>query len=117
ANEYDISKDKTYLFGYEESIGFCYGTFVRDKDAVSASMMVVEMTAYYKERGQTLLDVLQTIYDEFGYYNERQFSLELEGAEGQERISRIMEDFRQDPILQVGEMTLENSIDFKDGYK
>ncbi|MCC9785444.1 phospho-sugar mutase, partial [Streptococcus agalactiae] len=117
ANEYDISKDKTYLFGYEESIGFCYGTFVRDKDAVSASMMVVEMTAYYKERGQTLLDVLQTIYDEFGYYNERQFSLELEGAEGQERISRIMEDFRQDPILQVGEMRLENSIDFKDGYK
>lgn len=117
ANEYDISKDKTYLFGYEESIGFCYGTFVRDKDAVSASMMVVEMTAYYKERGQTLLDVLQTIYDEFGYYNERQFSLELEGAEGQERISRIMEDFRQNPILQVGEMTLENSIDFKDGYK
>ncbi|HES5879213.1 TPA: phospho-sugar mutase, partial [Streptococcus pyogenes] len=49
ANEYDVTKQKNYLFGYEESIGFCYGTFVRDKDAVSASMMIVEMAAYYKK--------------------------------------------------------------------
>lgn len=79
ANEYEVTKAKSYLFGYEESIGFCYGTFVRDKDAVSASMMVVEMAAYYKERGQTLLDVLENIYTTFGYYNERQIALELEG--------------------------------------
>lgn len=117
ANEYEVTKVKSYLFGYEESIGFCYGTFVRDKDAVSASMMVVEMAAYYKERGQTLLDVLENIYTTFGYYNERQIALELEGAEGQERIARIMNDFRQRPLKAVTDMTLQTTIDFKEGYQ
>lgn len=117
ANEYEVTKAKSYLFGYEESIGFCYGTFVRDKDAVSASMMVVEMAAYYKERGQTLLDVLENIYTTFGYYNERQIALELEGAEGQERIARIMNDFRQRPLKAVADMTLQTTIDFKEGYQ
>lgn len=117
ANEYEVTKAKSYLFGYEESIGFCYGTFVRDKDAVSASMMVVEMAAYYKERGQTLLDVLETIYTTFGYYNERQIALELEGVEGQERIARIMNDFRQRPLKAVADMTLQTTIDFKEGYQ
>ncbi|HEL0442829.1 TPA: phospho-sugar mutase [Streptococcus equi subsp. zooepidemicus] len=116
ANDYDITKEKTYVFGYEESIGFCYGTFVRDKDAVSASMMVVEMAAYYKQRGQSLLDVLQDIYKEFGYYNERQVALELEGVEGQKRIARIMEDFRNEPIERAGAMSLKTIVDFKDGY-
>lgn len=117
ANEYEVTKAKSYLFGYEESIGFCYGTFVRDKDAVSASMMVVEMAAYYKERGQTLLDVLENIYTTFGYYNERQIALELEGVEGQERIARIMNDFRQRPLKAVADMTLQTTIDFKEGYQ
>ncbi|MEF9624304.1 phospho-sugar mutase [Streptococcus dysgalactiae] len=117
ANEYEVTKTKSYLFGYEESIGFCYGTFVRDKDAISASMMVVEMAAYYKERGQTLLDVLETIYTTFGYYNERQIALELEGVEGQERIARIMNDFRQRPLKAVADMTLQTTIDFKEGYQ
>lgn len=117
ANEYEVTKAKSYLFGYEESIGFCYGTFVRDKDAVSASMMVVEMAAYYKERGQTLLDVLENIYTTFGYYNERQIALELEGGEGQERIARIMNDFRQRPLKAVADMTLQTTIDFKEGYQ
>ena len=116
ANEYDRTKEKTYVFGYEESIGFCYGTFVRDKDAVSASMMIVEMAAYFKKQGKTLLDVLNDIYAEFGFYNERQVSLELEGVEGQERIARMMEEFREHPLTTVGAMELEKVIDFKDGY-
>ena len=116
ANEYDRTKEKTYVFGYEESIGFCYGTFVRDKDAVSASMMIVEMAAYFKKQGKTLLDVLNDIYAEFGFYNERQVSLELEGVEGQERIGRMMEEFREHPLTTIGAMELEKVIDFKDGY-
>ena len=116
ANEYDRTKEKTYVFGYEESIGFCYGTFVRDKDAVSASMMIVEMAAYFKKQGKTMLDVLNDIYAEFGFYNERQVSLELEGVEGQERIARMMEEFREHPLTTVGAMELEKVIDFKDGY-
>lgn len=115
-NEYDITKEKNYVFGYEESIGFCYGTFIRDKDAVGASMMVVEMAAYYKKQGKSLLDVLNDIYEEFGYYNERQISLELEGIEGQQRIGRMMEDFRENPIKEMGDISLKEIIDFKDGY-
>ena len=115
-NEYDVTKEKNYVFGYEESIGFCYGTFVRDKDAVGASMMVVEMAAYYKKQGKSLLDVLNDIYEEFGYYNERQISLELEGIEGQQRIGRMMEDFRENPIKEMGDISLKEIIDFKDGY-
>lgn len=115
-NEYDITGEKNYVFGYEESIGFCYGTFVRDKDAVGASMMIVEMAGFYKKQGKTLLNVLEEIYREFGYYNERQVSLELEGIEGQERIERMMEDFRANPMEKIGEMELDRIIDFKDGY-
>ena len=79
-------------------------------------MMVVEMAAYYKKQGKSLLDVLSDIYEEFGYYNERQISLELEGIEGQQRIGRIMEDFRETPIKEMGDISLREIIDFKDGY-
>ena len=115
-NEYEITKEKEYIFGYEESIGFCYGTFVRDKDAVSASMMIVEMAAFYKNKGMSLLDVLEEIYKHYGYYNERLVSVELEGIEGQERIGRMMQDFRNKPIEKIGEAKLDEVIDFKDGY-
>lgn len=79
-------------------------------------MMVVEMAAYYKKQGKSLLDVLNDIYEEFGYYNERQISLELEGIEGQQRIGRMMEDFRENPIKEMGDISLKEIIDFKDGY-
>ena len=78
-------------------------------------MMIVEMAAYFKKQGKTLLDVLNDIYAEFGFYNERQVSLELEGVEGQERIARMMEEFREHPLTTVGAMELEKVIDFKDG--
>lgn len=115
-NEYDITKEKNYVFGFEESIGFCYGTFVRDKDAVSASMMVVEMAAFYKKIGKTLLDVLDDIYNEFGFYNERLISIVLEGVEGQERIKRMVEDFRENHIEKIENLSVTNIIDFKCGY-
>lgn len=79
-------------------------------------MMIVEMAAYFKKQDKTLLDVLNDIYAEFGFYNERQVSLELEGVEGQERIARMMEEFREHPLTTVGAMELEKVIDFKDGY-
>lgn len=115
-NEYDITKEKNYVFGFEESIGFCYGTFVRDKDAVSSAMMVVEMAAYYKKLNKSLLDVLEEIYNEFGFYNERLVSVVLEGFEGQERIKRMMEDFRKNPIKEFKDIKLERTVDFKNGY-
>lgn len=115
-NEYDITKEKNYVFGFEESIGFCYGTFVRDKDAVSAAMMVVEMAGYYKKLGKSLLDVLDEIYNEFGFYNERLISVVLEGVEGQERIKRMVEDFRENHIEKIENLSVTKLIDFKLGY-
>lgn len=66
-NEWDLTKEKSYIFGYEESAGFGLGTFTRDKDAVSASLMIAEMAAFYSKQGKSLLDVLEELYQEFGH--------------------------------------------------
>ena len=112
ANEFDKTKEHTFIFGYEESIGYVYGTIVRDKDAVNSSMLIAEMAAYYKKRGKSLLDVLEDLYQEYGYYLSNLISIVLEGIEGRERIQRIMESFRNRPIENIGNMKLERTIDY-----
>ncbi|WP_298846803.1 phospho-sugar mutase [uncultured Clostridium sp.] len=111
----DFKKDNSFefIFGYEESIGYVAGTFVRDKDAVIASMLLCEAAAYYKSKGKTLLDILNEIYVEFGYYRENLISLVLEGIEGQERISRMMEEYRKDYLLTIGSSKLTKFIDYE----
>ncbi len=94
SNLYAKTKEKTYIFGYEESVGYNIGTFVRDKDGVTASLVLAEMAAYYKKQGKTLIDVLYELFEEFGYYKEKGVSIVLEGVEGQQRISRMMKEFR-----------------------
>ena len=86
---------KSFLFGYEESIGYLAGDFVRDKDAVIASMLICEMAAYYHKRGLNLLQVLEDLYKKYGYYEEDQHSIYLEGQEGEKKIAEIMEIFRK----------------------
>ena len=86
-----------YIFGFEESYGYLAGDYARDKDAVVASMLICEMTAYYKSQGKTLCDVLDDIYKEFGYYYTAQKSFACEGQSGMEKIKSIMEDLRQNP--------------------
>ncbi|MBU3161087.1 phospho-sugar mutase [Clostridium frigoris] len=110
----DFKKDNSFefIFGYEESIGYVAGTFVRDKDAVIASMLLCEAAAYYKSKGKTLLDILNEIYVEFGYYRENLISLVLEGIEGQERISRMMVEYRKDYLLTIGSSKLTKFIDY-----
>lgn len=95
ANINEITKEKNYIFGYEESIGYNFGTFVRDKDGVTASLMLTEMAAYYKKQGKTLIDVLEELFKEYGYYKEKGISVVLEGIEGQNRIKRMMTKFRE----------------------
>ncbi|MBX4263690.1 phospho-sugar mutase [Clostridium estertheticum] len=111
----DFKKDNSFefIFGYEESIGYVAGTFVRDKDAVIASMLLCEAAAYYKSKGKTLLDILNEIYVEFGYYRENLISLVLEGIEGQERISRMMVEYRKDYLLTIGSSKLTKFIDYE----
>jgi phosphoglucomutase len=112
ANEWEKNNEYEFIFGYEESIGYVYGTLVRDKDAVVSSMLIAEMSAYYKKQGKSVLDVLEEMYEEYGHYNEKLISIVLEGLEGQQKIGRIMESIRNKPIEMIGEMKLEKTIDF-----
>lgn len=86
----------TYLLGFEESYGYLVGTYARDKDAVSATMMIAEMAAYYKAKGMTLSDALSELYREYGYYGEAVRDIYMEGLDGNERIRRIMDSLRSE---------------------
>lgn len=112
ANEFEESGKHSFIFGYEESIGYVYGTMVRDKDAINTTMIIAEMAGLYKKQGKTILNVLEEIYKEHGYYSEKLISIVLEGLEGSERIGRIMEEFRGQPIRQIDNMKLTKTIDY-----
>lgn len=83
-------EENRYLFGFEESYGYLSGTYVRDKDAVAASMLVCEMAAYYKKQGKSLAEVIDGLYEEFGYYLNQTYSFEFDGAAGMQKMSDIM---------------------------
>jgi phosphoglucomutase len=95
--EYEISEEKTFLFGYEESYGYLIGDFVRDKDAVQACLLAAEMAAYYKSKGLTLYQALLELFRKYGYYREDLVSITLKGIEGMKEIDRILEQFREQP--------------------
>lgn len=83
-------EENRYLFGFEESYGYLSGTYVRDKDAVVASMLVCEMAAYYKKQGKSLAEVIDGLYEEFGYYLNQTYSFEFSGAAGMQKMADIM---------------------------
>lgn len=87
-------EENRYLFGFEESYGYLSGTYVRDKDAVVASMLVCEMAAYYKKQGKSLAEVIDGLYEEFGYYLNQTYSFEFGGAAGMQKMSDIMTSVR-----------------------
>ena len=94
-NEWDNTGEKNYVMGYEESIGYNVGTFLRDKDGVTIAMLLVEAAAFYKKQGKTLVDVLDAFYEKYGYYMDKTISIVLEGAAGAQRIKRMMEQYRE----------------------
>lgn len=97
------SKDKQYVFGFEESYGCLIGTYARDKDGVGAVMALCEAAAYYKSKGLTLWDQMINIYEKYGYYREGQISIVLEGAEGAEKIKDMMTSMREKTIEKIGD--------------
>ncbi len=92
----EIGEENRFVFGMEESYGYLGGSYVRDKDAVIASMLICEMVAYYKEKGLLLTDVLEGLYKKYGYYFCSQKSFTCEGESGMKRIAGIMEALRND---------------------
>ncbi|WP_027308892.1 phospho-sugar mutase [Caloramator sp. ALD01] len=111
--EFEINGDKSFVLGFEESYGYLAGTFVRDKDAVIASMLIVEMVAYYKERGMSLYEGLMELYNRYGFYREDLVSITLKGIEGSEKIKKIMEDLRNNPPKKVAGLNVELVKDYK----
>ncbi len=92
----------TYLFGFEESYGYLKGTYARDKDAVVATMLIAEMTLYYREKGSSLAEQMENIYNKYGYYLEYVESVVMEGMDGAAKISGIMDNLRQNTPETVG---------------
>jgi phosphoglucomutase len=90
----DIGDSGEFLLGYEESYGYLVGTHARDKDGVSSALLIAEMAAFYYVQGKTLIDVLEDLYKEFGYYREELISKTLKGQGGVQKIQEMMTDFR-----------------------
>lgn len=111
--EFEESNSNTYLFGYEESYGCLAGTFVRDKDAVSAVVLICEMAVYYKLKGMTLYDALISLYEKYGFYKEDVISIELSGKEGQEKIQKAIDILRNSSILEVNGVKIRRIMDYK----
>ena len=96
--QWEADKKHSYVFGYEESYGYLAGDHARDKDAVSSSMLIAEMAAYHKNNGRTLVDALNAIYAEYGYFYDSLETIVLKGKEGAEKIKASMEAFRANGI-------------------
>ena len=109
--EAEENKDKTYVFGFEESYGCLIGDYARDKDGIAAVMALCEAAAYYKEQGLTLWEQMQNIYKKYGYYKETQVSIVKEGAQGAEEIKNMMTTTRNKDIEQIGDFKV---LKFKD---
>ncbi|GAB6927571.1 phospho-sugar mutase [Paenibacillus sp. JCM 10914] len=113
--QFEESGSHTYLFGYEESYGYLAGHYARDKDAVLASMLICESAAYYKGQGKTLYDVLQELYEEFGYFLETLQSRTLKGKDGVAQIQAKMSNWRDQPPTQIGGVAVQQVLDYAEG--
>ena len=101
-----------YVFGFEESYGYLSGTYVRDKDAVVASMLICEMAAYYKKQGKTLLEVLDSLYAEFGVYLHAQVNAAFEGEQGMEIMQKLMESLRENRPQEIAGLRVTGFADY-----
>ena len=112
--QHERTDGKKFVFGYEESYGCLIGDFVRDKDAVQASLMFCEAADYYKKQGKTLIDVLNDIYEKYSYFADSLVSVTLKGAEGAKQISKIMDELRANIPDAIAGHPIKEVVDFKD---
>lgn len=111
--EFEEKHNHTYMMGFEESFGYLIKSFVRDKDAIQAVLVVAELAAYYRSRGLTLADGIEEIYKEYGYYAEKTISVTLSGVDGAEQIKAIMAKFRNNAPKEWNETAITVVEDFK----
>ena len=111
--QFNTTGDKKYIFGFEESYGYLAGEFVRDKDAVIASMLIAEMTLYYKNKGMSLYEALIKLYERIGFFKEELVSLELKGKECAEKISACIDSLRHEALTEVDGVKVKTKLDYK----
>ncbi|SHM88340.1 phospho-sugar mutase [Ruminococcus flavefaciens] len=106
-------EEKRYIFGFEESYGYLSGGYVRDKDAVDASMLICEMAAYYRTQGITLMQARENMYKKYGMFLQTLYSFEFEGASGMKHMEEIMTDLRNNHPTAIGGLKVERFEDYK----
>lgn len=104
-----------YIFGFEESYGYLSGSHVRDKDGVNASLLVCEMFAHYKAMGRSLVEVLESLYEKYGYFKESLQSIAFEGAAGAKKMAELMEQLRNNPPKEIAGFRVEGVKDYAKG--
>ncbi|MDD7085865.1 MAG: phospho-sugar mutase [Clostridiales bacterium] len=114
-NQLEAAGQGHVIFSYEESIGYMIGDYVRDKDAVTASLLLTEMTAWYAAQGMTLLDALDALYAKYGYYGEKTLNLVMPGLEGMALMANLMAKLRQTPPAEIAGTTVLHQKDYQDG--
>ena len=113
--QWDSEGSWKYLLAFEESYGYMMGDYVRDKDAVTATMMIAEMAAHYHLEGKTLLDALNALYEKYGYFREKTLNLVFPGADGIEKMAGIMAEMRNHLPEDIAETTVVRTRDYQDG--
>lgn len=106
-------QEDRFIFGFEESYGYLAGSYVRDKDAVVASMLICEMAAYYRANGSSIKQRLEEIYSQYGRYFNKTDSFEFPGLSGMDKMAGIMTKLRQEPPAAIGAHKITKAVDFK----
>lgn len=114
-NQLEEAGQGQVIFSYEESFGYMLGDYVRDKDAVTAALLLTEMAAYYFGRGMTLLDALDSLYETYGYHEELTLNLMMPGLEGMENMKALMVRLRKEPITHIAGVPVLLQTDYQDG--
>lgn len=104
-----------FMFGFEESYGYMSGTYVRDKDAISASMLICEMAQMYKNDGFDLIEAMESLYERYGYYLNRTINMSYPGSSGADKMSAIMEGLRTNPPQELAGLPVMSILDYADG--
>ena len=103
------------IMSYEESYGYMLGDYVRDKDAVTASLIITEMAAWYATQGMTLYDALQALYEKYGWFGEQTHNLVMPGLDGLEKMAALMKELRENPPAEIAGVEVAVRKDYKDG--
>ena len=114
-NQLEAAGEGKVVFSYEESYGYMIGHYVRDKDAVTASLLLTEMAAWYFSQGMTLFDALQALYEKYGWYGEKTHNLVMPGLDGLEKMAALMQSLRAQPPVEIGGVTVAQYKDYSDG--